>query len=77
MTDDLRYLHRFPDKCCAEVSRGGESQPCDKTAVAVTIDPEDEHWWPVCAHHSRGRRMVPLADLLAAEGQQPTQEEQP
>jgi hypothetical protein len=43
-----------------------EFQPCDKTAVAVTIDGEDGHWWPVCPHHSRGRRrMVPLADLLA------------
>lgn len=60
---DLRYLSRFPDRCAAEVSRGGECQPCDKVAVAVTVD---DHWWPVCVHHSRGRCMVPLADLLRA-----------
>jgi hypothetical protein len=64
---DRHYIRRFSDKCCAEVSRGGESQPCDKTAVAVTIDAEDQHWWPVCAYHTRGRYMVPLTDLLAAD----------
>jgi hypothetical protein len=63
--DDRDYILKFPDKCCAEVSRGGESQPCDKTAVAVTVDAEDGHWWPVCPHHARGRHMVPLAELLA------------
>ena len=63
--NDLRYIRHFADKCCAEVSRNGESQPCDKTAVAVAIDAEDEHWWPVCGYHTRARRMVPLADLLA------------
>jgi len=65
--DDLRFIKRFPDKCCAEVSRGGEAQPCDKTAVAVTYgEAETDSWWPVCPFHTRGRRMVPLADLLAA-----------
>lgn len=63
---DIRFLLKFSGRCCAEVSRKGESQPCDKTAVAVTIDSEDGHWWPVCPHHSRGRRMVPLTDLLKA-----------
>ena len=62
--DDLEYIRKFADKCCAEVSRGGESQPCDKTAVAVTIDAEDQHWWPVWPHHTRGRRIVPLAELI-------------
>jgi hypothetical protein len=62
---DLHYVRRFSDKCCAEVSRRGESQACDKTAVAVTVD-ADQHWWPVCAFHTRGRYMVPLSDLLAA-----------
>jgi hypothetical protein len=68
--DALRFIRRFPDKCCVEVSRKGESQPCDKPAVAVAsgVDEwEDQDcWWPVCAHHSRGRRMVSLPDLIKA-----------
>lgn len=67
--DDCRFIRRFPERCCAEVSRDGDSQPCDKTAVAVAVGDEDagwEGWWPVCPHHSRGRQMVPLAILLAA-----------
>lgn len=70
MTDrnDLDYIRQFGDKCHAEVSRRGECQPCDKIAVAVTVDAEDGHWWPVCPHHSRGRRMVPLAVLLQGAG---------
>lgn len=59
------FWRQFPDKCCAEVIRAGELQPCDKTAIAVTVDSEDGHWWPVCPHHSRARQMVPLADLIA------------
>lgn len=59
------YIRRFPEKCHAEVSRQGEAQACDKTAVAVAID-EDEHWYPVCPHHSRARRMVALVDLIGA-----------
>lgn len=67
--DDLRFIRRFPDKCCAEVSRNGESQPCDKTAVAVAVGSDEEsdlHWWPVCPHHSRGRQMVPLSHVVSA-----------
>jgi hypothetical protein len=64
MNDKLDFILKFPDKCCAEVSRKGESQPCDKMAVAVTIDVEDGHWWPVCPHHSRGRPMMSLAELI-------------
>lgn len=67
MTDrsaDLDYIRKFGDKCHAEVSRKGECQACDKTAVAVVIDSEDGHWWPVCAYHTRSRKLVPLADLL-------------
>lgn len=63
--DDLRFIRRFPDKCCAEVTRHGELQPCDGPATAVTVDTEDGHWWPACQGHSRKRRLVPLADLLA------------
>lgn len=62
--EDLRFVRRFPERCCVEVSRAGESVPCDKTAVAVTADAEHQNWWPVCPYHTRGRQMVPLADLL-------------
>lgn len=68
--DDLRFVVKFPDKCCAEVSRNGQSQPCDKPAVAVAHGDTDgwrcgsDSWWPVCPHHTRGRRMVLLADLI-------------
>ena len=65
--DDLRYLRRFSDRCCAEVIRNGETQPCDKPAVAVADgDAESDAWWPVCPHHTRGRKMVPLPDLIKA-----------
>jgi hypothetical protein len=50
--------------CWEHVTRKGVAQPCDKTAVAVRIDPEDRGPYPVCAYHSRGE-MVSLPDLLA------------
>lgn len=62
---DLRFVREFPGECCEEVTRRGELQPCDKPAVAVRIDPEnDERGYPVCGYHSRPR-MVPLRELLA------------
>lgn len=61
----IGYLLKFSDKCEAEVIRKGELQPCDKVAVAVAYgEAENDNWWPVCPHHSRGRRMVPLSELL-------------
>jgi hypothetical protein len=50
--------------CHEDVTRKGVSQPCDKTAVAVRIDPEDGSPYSVCAYHTRGE-MVSLPDLLA------------
>lgn len=47
-------------ECAEEVSRAGESQPCDKPAVAVRD--HETGVYPVCAYHSR-RPMVPLADV--------------
>jgi hypothetical protein len=64
-SDWMRFVRKFPDKCCAEVSRDGESQPCDKTAVAVAYGDEDPRYWPVCKSHVRGREIVSLAELLA------------
>lgn len=63
----MRFVRKFPGECCAEVSRGGEAQPCDKTAVAVAIgDADSDNHWPVCVHHARGRQVMPLAELLAS-----------
>jgi len=65
--NDVEYIRKFSDECCAEVSRKGESQPCGKVAVAVTSGDDDwdgPHWWPVCKHHARGRAMVSLTDLI-------------
>ena len=65
-TIDLSFTRKFPDACCAEVARKGESQPCDKPAYAVTYD-FDGNAWPVCIHHARTRRhLVPLGVLLTA-----------
>lgn len=67
--DDLsRFVCKFPDKCCAEVTRRGQAQPCDLTAVAVAVSTEayDPGWWPVCRKHLRGRELVPLEHVLAA-----------
>lgn len=47
--------------CDEEVSRRGEAQPCDKTAVAMKADPEGPY--PVCAYHSHGD-MVALSRIL-------------
>ena len=49
--------------CYEDVTRGGESQPCGKIAVAIRIDPRDDGPYPVCAYHTRGD-MVSLSDIL-------------
>lgn len=64
----LAFVQAHPDLCSTEVSRGGESQPCDKTAYAVAIDDEIGATWPVCIHHARGRQLMPLAELLDRVG---------
>lgn len=64
----MRFVQRFPEECCAEVTRKGEAQPCGKTAVAVAVgaDEDSDHamWWPVCAYHTRKTKLVPLTELL-------------
>ena len=69
---DIAYLRKYGDKCAVGVSRKGEYQPCDAPAVAVAVDAEEgyDQWWPVCPHHSRGRRMVKLPELIAAVTQE-------
>lgn len=63
--DALRKIVARFAVCHEEVSRRGESQPCDKTAVALRYDPAEGSPYPVCAYHSR-TDMVPLTDLRAA-----------
>lgn len=53
-----------PLECHEEVSRNGEAQPCDKTAVAMRLDPTFGSAYPVCAYHSRAP-MVSLSELKA------------
>jgi hypothetical protein len=66
--DDLLFIRKFPDKCCATVSRRGVAQPCDLTAVAAAIEVYETSItsvWPVCKKHLRGRELVPLAYLIS------------
>lgn len=66
----LRSLLRH--RVCHEaVVRGGEDEPCEKTAVALRYDPEEGNPYPVCACHTRGADMVPLADFLTTTKEKP------
>jgi hypothetical protein len=67
MTEMLDYWFEWPDKCTVAVVRKNEEQPCDRPAIAVSIYTGDEwehHTYPVCMHHARGRRMMPLPQLI-------------
>ena len=63
---DIEFLRKWPHECCAEVTRNGESVPCDKVAVAVRRGADDSLPWPVCVFHTRVGQMVSLADLIKA-----------
>lgn len=52
-------------ECHEEVSRRGVAEPCNKTAVGLRYDPEENQPYPVCSRHARGE-MVPLFDLIEA-----------
>lgn len=54
--------------CGWEVSRGGEAQPCGKTAVAIRYDEEHGVLGEVCKAHA-ARVLVPLSFIaqVAAE----------
>ena len=42
------------DTCHEEVfSRDGDGAPCNKSAVAIRIDPNWDSPYPVCARHAR------------------------
>lgn len=66
--DPWAYVRKFPDKCSHEVSRGGEVQPCERTAYAVAFD--EEGYWPVCIHHARlWKSLVTLQEVLQQRGE--------
>ncbi|OBJ14597.1 hypothetical protein [Mycobacterium sp. 1245801.1] len=56
------FIDKYPGQCAAEVSRKGNSEPCDEAAYAVAMD--DEGFWPVCIKHARGQGLVPLSEVL-------------
>jgi hypothetical protein len=71
INDELRRIMAY-GKCHEGVSRNGNYEPCDKTAVAVRVDDpdEDEDFYPVCIRHTRTHDlMVPLARLAEAFGE--------
>lgn len=57
---------RYPQLCSEDVTRKGESQPCEKPAVALRVDPNEGTPYPVCSYHSRGEEMVPLERIVRA-----------
>ena len=38
---DIRSALKSPNECTEGVTRRGQFEPCDKTAVALRIDPEE------------------------------------
>lgn len=69
--EDIAHLLKYGGTCDAGVTRKGELEPCDKPAIAVAVSADEisagrDYWWPVCPHHSRGRRMVKLPELIRA-----------
>ncbi len=69
MTDyNLDFVFAFPAECCQGVTRDGEHQPCDKTAVALAVHPsEPEHAYPVCVHHTRIATALPLSEWVGGD----------
>lgn len=62
-TFGLRIALGRPEQCHEEVTRRGEVEPCEKTAVALRVDPQEGEPYPVCARHARAP-MVPLVDIV-------------
>lgn len=70
---DLDYVRKFPDKCDQEVTRRGESQPCELPAIAAGV--WDHQAYAVCLTHAKRagvRGLVPLADLIGQVSQHDT-----
>ncbi|MGW8430918.1 hypothetical protein ACWGJ9_07310 [Curtobacterium citreum] len=63
MTEPIDIAGGGLDSCSEGVTRQGMYEPCEATAVAVRLDPEEHTPYPVCARHARGE-MVPLHDVL-------------
>ena len=59
----LRIALGRPGQCHEEVTHRGEVEPCEETAVALRVDPQEGEPYPVCARHARAP-MVPLVDIV-------------
>jgi hypothetical protein len=59
----LRVALGRPEQCHEEVSRHGQVEPCNKVAVALRVDHQEDLPYPVCARHSRGD-LVPLEYIV-------------
>lgn len=60
----LRNALGSPQRCAENVTRKGEEQPCDRTAVALRVEPEEpEQCYPVCGYHARAD-MVTLEQIV-------------
>lgn len=60
---DMRLALGYPERCTEEVSRNGMADTCDRTAVALRLDPTEGSPYPVCSRHTR-RDLVPLEDIV-------------
>lgn len=59
----------WPTRCTASTVRKGEEVECGQPAIAVAIytgGEVEDHAYPVCMHHSRGRTMMSLPDVILA-----------
>jgi hypothetical protein len=67
-SEALQFALRYPDHCTAQVSRRGESTPCERRAVAVCHDPEGgvaAGLYAVCAYHAnRNGSCVALSEII-------------
>lgn len=53
-------------ECHEGVTRKGEFQPCNKTAVALRYDPTKGGIYPVCVKHTRSPMRAMQTDEYAA-----------
>jgi hypothetical protein len=59
----MRHALGRPETCTEGVDKRGVFDTCDKVAVALRLDPEEQEPYPVCARHARAD-MVPLEAIV-------------